>query len=255
LFIPHPSSLIPAGRGGRAPAGKRSITPSLSTWAEGDRWISPPRISGFYRNPCPGMPAPRTSGSSGGASRRLTRTHPAGRPPPGPRVRTCSVQPAPRDRRPGNGPSAVDSKLQSGRPGIRGLVPPAHAVSEKVPGTVRYNHSGHFLGRPFGGVDLLQGDDDHHGRDQAQAHTRSSQAEVVRPPSPTAIRPVPGVPPGRSGGESCDSEPKGLTVHRFLTLFGALGPQPTNSRSPSPCLAGDFRVKPVFLIDLTPNTS
>jgi hypothetical protein len=26
---------------------------------------------------------------------------------------------------------------------------------------------------------------------------------VVRPPSPTAVRPVPGVLPGRSGGESC----------------------------------------------------
>jgi hypothetical protein len=44
----------------------------------------------YFRNPCPGMPAPRMSSSSGGASRRITRTHPARRPPPGPRVRTCS---------------------------------------------------------------------------------------------------------------------------------------------------------------------
>jgi Ca2+-binding RTX toxin-like protein len=51
---------------------------------------------------------------------------------------------------------------------------------------------------------LLKGEDDHHGRDQAQAYTRSSQAEVVRSPSSTAVRPVPGVPPERSGGESCD---------------------------------------------------
>ena len=110
-----------------------------------------------------------------------------------------------------NGPRTVHSKLQPDQPGIRGSVHPPRAVSEKAPGTVRHNDSRRFLGHPFWGVESLKGEDDHHGRDQAQAHTRSSQAEVVRPLSPTAVRPVPGLLPERPGGESCDSVPKGLT--------------------------------------------
>jgi hypothetical protein len=78
---------------------------------------------------------------------------------------------------------------------------PAIRVSEKVPGAVRHNHCRHSLGRPLGGVDFLKAEDDHHGRDQAQADTRSSQAEVVGPLSPTAVRRVPGVLPERPGAE------------------------------------------------------
>ena len=73
------------------------------------------------------MPAPRMSASSGGASRRITRTHPTGRPPPRPLARPCSVLPAPSDRRPRNGPSAVHSKRQSEPPGIHGIVHPLRA--------------------------------------------------------------------------------------------------------------------------------
>jgi hypothetical protein len=65
----------------------------------------------FFQSPCPGMPAPRMSSSSGGASRRITRTHAISRPPPGPRARTCSFVPGPTDRRHRNGPRAVRSKL------------------------------------------------------------------------------------------------------------------------------------------------
>ena len=131
-------------------------------------------------------------------------------------LRRCRSAP-PRPRGPAivqhaSGPDSVE--FQHGQS-------PAICVSEKVPGTVRHDDSRNFLGRPFGGVDFLKGEDDHHGRDQAQAHTRSSPAEVVRSPSPTAVRPVPGVLPNRCGGESCDSVPKGLTGQRSLTRFGA----------------------------------
>ena len=67
----------------------------------------------FFRKPCPGMPAPRMSSSSGDASRRITRTHPKCRPPPGPRARTCSFLPAFSDRRHRNAPRAVHSKVRS----------------------------------------------------------------------------------------------------------------------------------------------
>src|SRR5262249_39559553 len=79
------------------------------------------------------------------------------------------------------------------------------------------------------GASLLEREDDHHGRNQAQADTRSSQAEVVRALSPAAVRPVPRVLPERPGGESCDSEPKGLTVSPRAGWLRASRGQPSFS--------------------------
>jgi hypothetical protein len=124
--------------------------------------------------------------------------HDAARSPGAPQLvlRRCRSAP-PQPRGPAivqhaSGPDSVE--FQHGQS-------PAIRVSDKVPGTVHHNDFRHSLGRLLGDVGFLKGEYEHHGRDQAQAYTRSSQAEVVRPLSPTAVRPVPGVLPERPGGE------------------------------------------------------